>query len=298
MSSKSAEPGVKSPRNSLGLTCLNAGCGRHYWKDWVNLDFHESRYVRYCDLRRGIPYPDNIFDVVYSSHVIEHFSYKAGQKFVRDLFRVLSPGGTIRLLTPDLERIATEYLENLKAWDQDKSDINRRRYEWIMLEMFDQMTRETSGGLMAEKIQAGDVCPDYVVYCTGDELRGQLYAGEKSSLPEAANDSLVSALFYRLPPFCQNILREMFYFVRKVEAKVPFAVPFRESGELHKWYYDRVSLEHLLSQTGFVDFKVVDYKTSRVFGWAEMNLDISAFGDAPRKPDSIIVEATKPKVSL
>lgn len=262
-------------------------------KDWINLDLRKSEYVQYCDLRKGIPYPDNTFDVVYSSNIIEHFLYKIGQKFIQELFRVLKPGGTIRLLTPDLERIAKEYIKNLNAWAQDKSDISRQRYEWILLEMFDQMTREQSGGLMLEKIQAGDVYPEYVIYRTGDELRGSLYPEKKNSSQQGRDYSLIS-LFYRILIFYMSMLRKIFYFVKKRGRKVSF----NESGELHKWYYDRVSLEYLCRQVGFVDFKVVDYKTSRISGWEKMNLDISTSGDGPRKPDSIIVEAIKPEVNL
>ena len=284
---KSTKRDVNLPKNSLGLTCLNAGCGNYYLKDWINVDFRKSKYVQYCDLRKGIPYPNNAFDVVYSSNIIEHFSYKIGQKFIQELFRVLKPGGTIRLLTPDLERITKEYLKNLDAWAQEKSDINRQRYEWILLEMFDQMTREQSGGIMLEKIQAGDVCPEYVIYRTGDELRGCLYP-EKKNTSQVGRYYSQTSLFYRILIFCKNMLRKMFYYVKKRK------VPFNESGELHKWYYDRVSLEYILRQVGFVDFKVVDHKTSRIYGWEKMNLDISTSGDGPRKPDSIIVEATKP----
>ena len=291
---KSMERDDNLPKNSLGLTCLNAGCGNSYFKDWINLDFRKSAYVQYCNLRQGIPYPHNTFDLVYSSNIIEHFSYRIGQEFIQHSFRVLKPGGTIRLLTPDLERIAKEYLKNLNVWAQEKSKINRQRYEWILLEMFDQMTREKSGGLMLKKIQAGDVCPEYVIYRTGDELRGYLYPTNKNSSQGGKNYSQIS-LSYRTLIFYKGMLRRIFfYFVKKGREKVPF----NESGELHKWYYDRVSLEYLFRQIGFVGFKVVDYKTSRISGWEKMNLDISTSGDGPRKPDSIIVEANKPKTKL
>lgn len=70
--------------------------------------------------------------------------------------------------------------------------------------------------------------------------------------------------------------------------------PFRASGEVHKWYYDRVSLAGALTEAGFVKAAAVDYRTSRVPGWTEMNLDRSAYGDRPRAPDAVIVEAEKP----
>lgn len=292
---KSTKQNLSLPKNSLGLTCLNAGCGEHYLKDWVNLDLVQSEYVQDEDLGKGISYPDSIFDLVYSSNLIEHFSCEVAQRFMQELFRVLKPKGTIRLLTPDLEQMAEEYLKNLKAWAQDKSEINRQRYEWILLEMFDQMTREKRGGLMFEKVQAGEALPEYVIQRTGDELRYYLCPETKG--PSQKNRNFLQKngfskkpLFCRIWIFLKDSLKEIYHFIIKPRKKVPFS----ESGERHKWYYDRVSLEYLFKRVGFVDFKVVDYKTSRIPGWEKMNLDISDFGDSPRKPDSIIVEASRP----
>jgi len=277
------------PPNSSGLNCLNAGCGNRYLNDWVNLDLRVSKHVRYCDLRKGIPYPDQIFDVAYSSNIIEHLFYKQGIKFVGELFRVLKPGGTIRLLTPDLERMAKEYLFNLNEYDKFPTDKTRRKYEWILLELFDQMTREKSGGLMLEKIQTGDICPEYVISRTGDELRPLLTA-EKRIDPEPGKDHLHNSFFFQVLRKIVNTLSV----VPRGSRSSGKNIPFRESGELHKWYYDRVSLKQLLGIAGFVDFKVVDYRNSRIPGWERMNLDISNSDKSPRKPDSIIVEASKP----
>lgn len=47
----------------------------------------------------GIPYEDNYFDVVYSKSVIEHFYYP--ERLVREMYRVLKPGGLAITLCPD-----------------------------------------------------------------------------------------------------------------------------------------------------------------------------------------------------
>jgi len=273
-------------KNGMGLKCLNAGCGDSYWKDWTNLDFQENPYVQYCDLRKGIPFPEGAFDIVYSSNSIEHFSYEVATHFLEELFRVLAPGGTLRLLTPDLERMAQEYLKNLQAWDKDKSDINRQRYEWILIEMFDQMTRDKSGGRMLEKIQEGDILPEYVSYRTGDAFRELLCPSQDTTPKKNTNVDVEVSLWQKIRNHLKKIL-----FIKKNYPEIPFEA----LGEIHKWYYDRVSLEYLSDLIGFVDFEVVDYKQSRILGWEKYNLDISKSEDSARKPDSIVVEASKPE---
>jgi predicted SAM-dependent methyltransferase len=50
-------------------------------------------------------------DFVYSSHFLEHLTRREASKIVKDCFRVLKPGGWIRLVCPDLRILARKYLE-------------------------------------------------------------------------------------------------------------------------------------------------------------------------------------------
>src|SRR5271169_487299 len=128
------------------MRALNLGCGDRYHPNWENVDFAPAGpTVKAHDLRRGIPYPDNCFDVVYHSHVLEHFSKGEAPQFLRECFRVLAPSGIIRVAVPDLECVARLYVEALEkaskglmGWD--------RNYEWMVLELYDQTVREKSGG--------------------------------------------------------------------------------------------------------------------------------------------------------
>lgn len=52
-----------------------------------------------CDVHAGIPLPDNSFDYVYSSHLIEDFEDTAG--FLQELIRILRVGGNLVLAFPD-----------------------------------------------------------------------------------------------------------------------------------------------------------------------------------------------------
>jgi SAM-dependent methyltransferase len=58
----------------------------------------------------GIPYESNSFDVVYSKSVIEHFYYP--ERMVKEIFRVLKPGGKVITLCPDWEFNYRIYFED------------------------------------------------------------------------------------------------------------------------------------------------------------------------------------------
>lgn len=132
---------------------LNLGCGSRFHPDWVNIDGKsaDASVIEY-DLRKGIPYPDNEFQVVYHSHVLEHFQKDDAVRFLKECHRALAPGGVIRIAVPDLERIAKHYLE---ALDQSLNGEREwmHHHEWMMLELYDQTVREKSGGAMTDYLR-------------------------------------------------------------------------------------------------------------------------------------------------
>jgi predicted SAM-dependent methyltransferase len=81
---------------------LHIGCGAHVLHGWLNTDFVRSREVLFLDATRPFPFGDSEFDYVYSEHMIEHISFPAGQRFLKECSRILKPGGKIRVATPDL----------------------------------------------------------------------------------------------------------------------------------------------------------------------------------------------------
>ena len=128
---------------------LNLGCGSRYHPNWTNIDFTSTNEsIIAHNLNRGIPFPDDAFDVVYHSHVLEHFSKTSATNFLQECYRVLRPQGVLRVAVPDLEQIARTYLVALeKAVSGYQEWANN--YEWILLEMYDQTVRNKPGGEMA-----------------------------------------------------------------------------------------------------------------------------------------------------
>lgn len=68
-----------------------------------------------ADVTKGLDYPDASADAIYSSHMIEHLARWQGLALLRECFRVLAPGGRIRLATPDLAELVDEYRRDADA---------------------------------------------------------------------------------------------------------------------------------------------------------------------------------------
>lgn len=87
---------------------LQLGTGHNPLPGWLNTDVQVFRrgHVEFLDATRPFPLADGAFDYVYSEHQIEHIPLEAGEHMIAECFRVLRPGGVVRIATPDLERIA------------------------------------------------------------------------------------------------------------------------------------------------------------------------------------------------
>jgi predicted SAM-dependent methyltransferase/glycosyltransferase involved in cell wall biosynthesis len=67
--------------------------------------------LRIRDLRQGFPlHPDNSVDLIYFGQVIEHLNpiFEA-PKFLEECYRMLRPGGVLRMTTPDLDLLIQAY---------------------------------------------------------------------------------------------------------------------------------------------------------------------------------------------
>jgi SAM-dependent methyltransferase len=136
-----------------GRVMFNVGCGVRMNREWNNVDFsYLARLSRHrtfarllhrlkilSDLRwnrlplidpdiiihnlaKGIPAPDDSADVVYHSHVFEHIDRELAPGFLCECLRVLRPGGVIRIVVPDLEKSAEDYLRAITALDSGQRE--------------------------------------------------------------------------------------------------------------------------------------------------------------------------------
>jgi ubiquinone/menaquinone biosynthesis C-methylase UbiE len=124
-------------------TLLNLGCGQTRPKDWVNTDcslnsllqklpilrfiltqvYNKTSYkltnALYMDLNKPWKFKSNTVDIVYASHVFEHLTLVAANLFITESYRVLKPGGVIRIVVPDLYKLSKEYILKYEIGQQD-----------------------------------------------------------------------------------------------------------------------------------------------------------------------------------
>jgi predicted SAM-dependent methyltransferase len=94
---------------------LDLGCGEiaTVLKDGlpVRVDMRDDVNADYrCDVR-SLPFATESFDVVFSSHTLEHFEHKQISSVLDEWVRVLKPGGDMRLIVPDLSVAAKQLLD-------------------------------------------------------------------------------------------------------------------------------------------------------------------------------------------
>lgn len=57
-----------------------------------------------------LPYDDNAFDIIFSKSVLEHFYYP--EKLVREMYRIVNPGGLVITMVPDWESVYRTFYED------------------------------------------------------------------------------------------------------------------------------------------------------------------------------------------
>ena len=56
-----------------------------------------------------LPVADRLYDLVYASHVLEHIPWFKTARALREVFRILKPGGVLEVWVPDFDKILEAY---------------------------------------------------------------------------------------------------------------------------------------------------------------------------------------------
>ena len=128
---------------SVGIR-VNVGCGMTLTEGWVNIDnsfslllarlptiiikllcksglldaaqysyisFAKTKGIIQADAAKRLPFGDKAVELLYTSHMLEHLDRLQARLFLAEAYRVLVPGGTIRIAVPDLSVIINHYRE-------------------------------------------------------------------------------------------------------------------------------------------------------------------------------------------
>ncbi|MBI5650213.1 MAG: methyltransferase domain-containing protein [Chloroflexi bacterium] len=192
---------VHHPRGAM--VKLNLGSGLSVAPGWINLDgslsalvaslpapliklvyrltslkvsYRETEYVEilarhkfiFHNLAYGIPFPDDSIDFIYSAHLLEHLTRADARQLTRAMWRVLKPGGCVRITVPDLAR-AFELYQHGKTEQalgffflDAASDLGRHQYMYDFESLAALLTNAGFRAIERRAFQSGDT-PDLVL---------------------------------------------------------------------------------------------------------------------------------------
>ena len=101
---KKAKPRIKKYLQQTEVPRLNIGCGSNVLKGWLNTDIYPVpspiAEVVYLDASLRFPFEDASFQFVNSEHIFEHLTFEDSCNMLAECYRVLRPGGIMRMAIP------------------------------------------------------------------------------------------------------------------------------------------------------------------------------------------------------
>lgn len=89
-------------RDIFQLTKVNLGCGNDATPDYLNVDIRENTLADVVADVRKLPFSDGRFDEVFSCDCLEHISHRDTHDTLTEWVRVLSIGGKITIIVPNI----------------------------------------------------------------------------------------------------------------------------------------------------------------------------------------------------
>ena len=92
---------------------LHLGCGNRYIPGFYHIDGIESENVNLVSKLEDLgQIKTESVELIYASHVLEHFGRLEVPNVLVEWMRVLKPGGVMRLAVPDFDAVCRVYLES------------------------------------------------------------------------------------------------------------------------------------------------------------------------------------------
>jgi len=89
---------------------LHLGSGGEPKKGWLNVDLAGDPIDLAWNLAHGIPFGDGSVDAIFHEHLLEHIPLRAAAGLMDECFRVLKPGGILRIGVPDAGELLQSYV--------------------------------------------------------------------------------------------------------------------------------------------------------------------------------------------
>lgn len=115
---------IKKYVESNDILKLQLGSGENFMEEWLNTDILPLDIrVLFLDVTHRFPFRDNTFNYIYSEHMVEHIPYEKGYSAFKECYRILKPGGIIRIATPDISFL-------IELFRTDKTKIQKDYIKW------------------------------------------------------------------------------------------------------------------------------------------------------------------------
>jgi predicted SAM-dependent methyltransferase len=96
-----------------GKVKINLGSGHWKLEDWVNVDIDRESQPDVCaNLAGGLPFANGVARLMHTEDFIDQLELPQAAEFLRECHRILIPGGVLRVLTPDMRKLAQLYLDD------------------------------------------------------------------------------------------------------------------------------------------------------------------------------------------
>ena len=91
---------------------LHLGCGEKFIPGFLHLDTRKFSHVDYVtSVDKLDMFRNDSVDLIYACHLLEHFKRNDTEKVLKEWYRVLKPGGILRIAVPDFEKLVEVYLK-------------------------------------------------------------------------------------------------------------------------------------------------------------------------------------------
>jgi predicted SAM-dependent methyltransferase len=110
-----AEDAARNYLATHAVRKLQIGAGGQNLPGWLNSDIAPRPGEIYLDATKRFPLPNESLNYIFSEHLFEHLTYAQGFDMLRECYRVLTPGGKLRIATPDLRKL-------IELFQEPKSD--------------------------------------------------------------------------------------------------------------------------------------------------------------------------------
>ena len=111
---------AKKLRRYPQLSYLHVGCGSVHLPGFLNTDCFLNRDVDLpIDIRFPLPLESSAWRGIYAHHSLEHIPYRDACAFLREAYRILLPGGRIRIVVPDGGKIVDLYARHRERADSE-----------------------------------------------------------------------------------------------------------------------------------------------------------------------------------